>query len=179
MCDSPSSYSFVETLKDRRKYKIRAARPDDAPKIHRAFYQLGPRTRYMRFLAVKKDVSEAELARITHTDFQNSIALLATVGEGNSEVIIGGASYFVIDPAASERSAEVSFTVEEDFQGLGLGRALMRHVIAIARAEGLHTLQAEVLCSNAAMLSVFRHCGQPMESRQDGNVLHVTLSLLD
>jgi GNAT superfamily N-acetyltransferase len=42
-------------------------------------------------------------------------------------------------PAAG-RSAELAFTVEEDFQSRGIGSLLMRHIIAIARVKGLDRL---------------------------------------
>ena len=177
MCDGREHYSWVETLKDGGKFTIRAPREDDAPKIRRAFYELGPHTRYMRFLGRKDKITDAELARITRADFQNSISLLATIGEGDNEVVIGGSSCFVINPAAAEPSAEVAFTVDEDFQGRGVGGALMRCIIKTAKAKGLHTLLAEVLSNNGPMLSVFRHSGLPMSTRQDGNLVHVTLSL--
>ena len=57
-----------------------------------------------------------------------------TIGAGEDEVVIGGASYFVVDSDAAERSAELAFTVEEDFQGRGVATLLMRRIIAIARA---------------------------------------------
>jgi GNAT superfamily N-acetyltransferase len=177
MSDKGGPYSCVETLKGGGKFTIRAVRPDDGPKIRRAFYHLAPHTRYMRFLAPKAEVSDAELARITQADFKNSIALLATIGEGDKEVVIGGASCYTINPAAAERSGEVAFTVEEEFQGRGVGGVLMRHLAAITRAKGFHTLWAEVLCSNAPMLNVFRRSGLPMKVEQDGNVLQVALSL--
>jgi|SRR5208283_1672486 len=177
MTEKGGPYSCVETLKGGGKFTIRAVRADDGPKIRQVFYHLTPHTRYMRFLGRKEEISEAELARITQADFKNSIALLATISEGDKEIVIGGASCYTINPAAAERSGEVAFTVEEEFQGRGVGGALMRHLAAITRAKGFHSLWAEVLCCNAPMLDVFRRSGLPMKVERDGNVLQVALSL--
>jgi GNAT superfamily N-acetyltransferase len=98
-------------------------------------------TVYTRFFGYKADVSDAELGRITGADFERAVALLVTIGAGEDEVVIGGASYFVSGSvAATGRSAELAFTVEEDYQSRGIGSLLMRHIIAIARVKGLDRL---------------------------------------
>ena len=170
-------YICVERLRDGQNITIRAAHTDDGPKIRRTFSLLDSRTRYMRFLGQKEKLSDQDLNRLTDADFENAIVLLATIGEAQSEVVIGGASCFVVNPGAARREAEVAFTVEQHFQHRGVGAALMRHLTRIAMTKGLHGFQAEVLCNNAPMLSVFRRSGLPMTTRQEDNVLHVTLAL--
>ena len=135
-------------------------------------------TVFTRFFGYKADVSDAELGRITGADFERAVALLVTIGAGEDEVVIGGASYFVSDSvAAAGRSAELAFTVEEDFQSRGIGSLLMRHIIAIAREKGLGRLEADVLSRHRSMLNVFRRCGLPMSVLHEGDVSHVILSL--
>jgi GNAT superfamily N-acetyltransferase len=172
------SYVFVETLRDGTAVTVRAAGANDGPKIRRAFLNLEPDTVYTRFFGYKADVSDAELGRITGADFERAVALLVTIGAGEDEVVIGGASYYVSgsDPATG-RSAELAFTVEEDFQSRGIGSLLMRHIITIARAKGLDRLEADVLSRNPPMLNVFRRCGLPIAMRHEGDVIHVILSL--
>jgi len=171
------SYVFAETLRDGTSVTVRAAGANDGPKIRSAFLNLERDTVYTRFFGYKADVSDAELGRITSADFERVVALLVTIGAGDDEVVIGGASYFVSDATAGGRSAELAFTVEEDFQSRGIGSLLMRHVIAIARVKGLDRLEADVLSRNRPMLNVFRRCGLPMAVRHEGDVIHVILSL--
>jgi len=157
------SYVFAETLRDGTAVTVRAAGANDGPKIRRAFLNLERDTVYTRFFGYKADVSDAELGRITGADFERAVALLVTIGAGEDEVVIGGASYFVSGSVAGAgRSAELAFTVEEDFQSRGIGSLLMRHIIAIARVKGLDRLEADVLSRNRPMLNVFRRCGLPM-----------------
>jgi len=177
MLEGLRHYACEERLSDGQIITIRAAHQDDGPKILRAFSLLDSRTRYLRFLALKVKLSDQELHRLTDADFENAIVLLATIGEAENEVVIGGASCFVINPGAARREAEVAFTVEQHFQDRGVGTALMRHLTQIAAAKGIRELQAEVLCNNAPMLHVFTRSGLPMTTRQDGNVLHVTMTL--
>jgi GNAT superfamily N-acetyltransferase len=171
-------YVFAETLRDGTAVTVRAARASDGPKIRRAFRNLERDTIYKRFFGYKVDVSDAELARVTGADFERVVALLVTIGTGEGEVVIGGASYVVTGSAdAAGRSAELAFTVEEDFQGRGIGGLLMRHLIAIARGKGLDRLEADVLSRNLPMLNVFRRCGLPITVRPEGDVIHAILSL--
>ena len=171
-------YVFTEALRGGTAVTVRRAGADDGPKIRRAFLKLERDTVYTRFFGHKANVSDAELGRITGADFERVVALLVTIGAGEDEVVIGGASYFVSDSvAAVGRSAELAFTVEEDFQSRGIGSLLMRHIIAIARMKGLDQLEADVLSRNRSMLNVFRRCGLPMAMRHEGDVIHVILSL--
>jgi GNAT superfamily N-acetyltransferase len=177
MNNKPCPYCWGAILRDGTAVTIRAANGDDGPKIRRAFSNLDPHTRYMRFFNFKKDLSKEELALITHADFERAVVLLATIGAGKDELVIGEASYFVIDPSATERGAELAFIVEEDFQGRRVANLLMKHLAEIAYSKGLGLLVAEVLSCNMRMLNVFRHCGLPVSIRIEGNVFHVSLSL--
>ena len=153
------------------------ARRDDGPKIRRAFRELGAETRYNRFLGYKAEVSEAELARIANVDHVHDCAFLVTVGDADSEFVIGGASFFALDDATPPESAEVAFTIEEDFQGQGLASELMRRLIQSGRTVGVRRFEAEVLATNQGMLSVFRRSGLAVSMRQEEGVVHVALEL--
>ncbi len=173
----PRNFYAKEKLKNGLIVVIRAVRPDDGAKIRRAFSQLDPDTVYHRFFAHKREVTDAELDHITGVDFEHNAALLVTTGSGADEAVIGGASYFAIDSKPESRSAELAFTIEEEFQGLGLASRLMRALAEIARANGFSQLEADVLGDNAAMLAVFRRSGLPMTVGRENDVVHVTLSL--
>jgi GNAT superfamily N-acetyltransferase len=171
------SYKFSEVLRNGRMVTLRAARANDGPKIRRAFGNLDPDTIYTRFFGYKSDVSDAELMRITEADFDRNVALVVTIGSGDDEVIIGGASYFTIEADRPVRVAEVAFTVEEDYQGLGIASLLMKHIAHIARQRNLTHLKADVLARNLPMLRVFKDSGLPMTTQREGDLVHVMLSL--
>ncbi len=171
------NFAVKEILKDGAEVTIRAVRPDDGDRIHKAFRRLAPETVHNRFMGYKRDVSDAELKHITGVDFRRDVTLLVTIGSGKDETVEGGASYFALDPDAPYESAELAFTVEEDFQGRGIASSLMRHLIWLARQNGLRQFEADVLISNLPMLAVFRDSGLPMTIEQDGDTVHVTLSL--
>jgi GNAT superfamily N-acetyltransferase len=128
---------------------------------------------YRRFFAVRRSFSEKETDFFVNVDFLNHVALVAVVNEGGAAVIIGGGRYVLVQPG----TAEVAFAVVDQYQGQGVGAALMRHLATIARDAGIEQFVAEVLPENAPMLKLFEKCGCRMSTKRDGQVVHVTLGL--
>ena len=65
----------------------------------------------------------------------------------------------------------------DEYQGQGIGRALMRHLAAIAREAGLKELTAEVLPDNISMLKVFEKSGLHLKMEHESQAVHVILQL--
>ena len=128
---------------------------------------------YRRFFAARRSFSEKETDFFVNVDFLNHVALVAVVNEGGAAVIIGGGRYVLVQPG----TAEVAFAVVDQYQGQGIGAALMRHLATIARDAGIEQFVAEVLPENAPMLKLFEKCGCRMSTKRDGQVVHVTLGL--
>jgi GNAT superfamily N-acetyltransferase len=172
-----ATYDTTATLRNGMKVRVRSIRPDDKQRLATAFKNLEPESIYTRFFHQKKMLSDAELKSATELDFEKSVALVVTPAEGERETIIGAGRYAVIEETGQPRSAEVAFTVEEDFHRQGMARILLQHLASIARAKGLSCFVAEVLSENNGMLTVFARSGLPMKTEHGGDAVHVTLSL--
>ena len=168
-----ANYSAFETLHDGRRVEIRALRPDDRADLIEAVSRSSGQSLYRRFFAVKRGFTESEIAFFVNVDFVDHVALVAVVDESGRPVIAGGARYVVVQPG----KAEVAFAVVDQYQGLGLGAALMHHLAAIAREAGLKELIAEVLPDNSPMLKVFEKSGFPLSMKREPQVVHITLRL--
>jgi len=171
------SYSVEETLKNGTAVRIRGVRADDKKRISEAFRNLENESIYKRFFQYKKALTDEELKAATEVDFENEIALMVTIGEKETETIIGAARYVAFDTAGAQRSAEVAFVVEEDYQGLGIAGITLRHLAGIAKDKGVAQFHAEVLQENRGMLAVFKRSGFPMKQESAEGIVHVTLSL--
>jgi GNAT superfamily N-acetyltransferase len=88
-------------------------------------------------------------------------------------VIAGGGRYIV----SRSREAEIAFAVVDEYQGRGVGRVLLLHLAAIARAAGIERLIAQVLAENRSMLRLFEQSGLRMSTKREDGVLHVSLQL--
>jgi RimJ/RimL family protein N-acetyltransferase len=177
MMDDIKNYQVEERLKNGNPVIIRAIRPDDNVRIKEAFKNLDPQSVYTRLFTFKKELTDSDLKRITEVDFEKEVALVVARGTGNHEVIIGSGRYFVLEGGEDGPHAEVAFMVEEDYQGQGIAKMIIRHLTAIARSRGLTAFEAEVLRENKAMLTAFARCGLPMTQQYTGETMHVTLSL--
>ena len=85
----PLHYSVDEVLRDGGSIRIRAIRPDDKVRLFEHFSGLSPQSRYQRFFGAKRVLSREELAALTELDFDNHVALVATLNDGNEERFIG------------------------------------------------------------------------------------------
>jgi ribosomal protein S18 acetylase RimI-like enzyme len=166
-------YSVTEALRDGCRVEVRALRPDDRSDLLAAVNRTGAQSLYRRFFGLKSSFTDQEAAFFVNVDFVNHVALVALIDEEGRSVIAGGGRYIVVQPG----EAEVAFVVVDDYQGRGIGRALMRHLTVIAHTAGLRTLIAEVLPENTPMLQLFKTSGLPVSTSREGQVVHVKIRL--
>ncbi|WP_076861168.1 GNAT family N-acetyltransferase [Bradyrhizobium mercantei] len=170
---SAADYSAIEHLRDGSRIEVRALRPDDHVDMLTAVNRTSIQSRQLRFFAPKRSFSDKEISFFMNIDFANHVALVAQIDEGGRPVIAGGGRYIVAQPGR----AELAFVVIDAYQGKGIGTALMRHLLVIARDAGLKELTAEVLPENVAMLSIFGRFGFRSSAGGDPQVRHLTLEL--
>jgi GNAT superfamily N-acetyltransferase len=175
--NSPREYLVSDVLKDDTRVTIRAIRPDDRNRFLEAFRLLEKDSIYTRFFSPRNDLSDAELDRAVNVDFVREVALVVTTETVRGETVIAAGRYIATDGTSPERSAELAFVVEEDYQGRGIASRLLTHLAALARSQGLTHFEADVLSQNGSMLAVFKRCGFPMRTRHEGGVIHLTLAL--
>lgn len=156
-------------LRDGTEAAIRPIRPDDKERLRAAFRGLESASIHTRFFHAKKDVTDAELKRLTELDPAKEAALVVTVGER----IIAVGRYVV----TGKGCAEVAFTVEEDFQRNGLASRLLGDLAVIARERGLEQFEAFVLPENLAMLNVFERSGLALKRGYKDGAVRLTLEL--
>jgi ribosomal protein S18 acetylase RimI-like enzyme len=166
-------YSASSELRDGRKIEIRALTPDDRIGFLAAVDRTSTQSLYRRFFASRRKFTDQEIHDYLHVDFVSHVALVASLQEGAQGVIVGGARYILVQPGR----AEVALTVEDAYQGRGIGAILMRHLVNIAREAGLKVLIAEVLPDNAAMLNLFAKSGLEISTVREFGVVHVSLFL--
>jgi RimJ/RimL family protein N-acetyltransferase len=173
----PIPFSRAQRLRDGTPVLIRAIRSDDRERVIAAFHKLDQETIYTRFFSAKKELSDADLGRIDASDFVHAAVLVASLGSGADETLIGGGAYTVIERPDAVPTAEVSFTIEEDYHGKGLSTLFMALLIEIGREHGIRRFEAEVLAGNTPMLKVFQHSGLPLTRHTEDGVVHVVMEL--
>jgi GNAT superfamily N-acetyltransferase len=168
-----ANYFVVETLRDGRLVTIRALSPQDRSAMLSAVGRVSSQSLYRRFFGPKRAFTEEETDFFINVDFVTHVALVAVVDEGGNETIIGAGRYIVAEP----NKAELAFAVIDDYQGQGIGTALLHHLVSIARKTGLRRLVADVLAENAPMLTLFQKSGFTFKKGGDAGVVHAVLEL--
>ncbi|WP_407178515.1 GNAT family N-acetyltransferase [Bradyrhizobium sp. STM 3562] len=164
-------YSIVERLRDGSAFEIRALRPGDRDDMLAAIGRTSAQSLQRRFFVPKRGFSENEVSFFMNIDFENHVALVAQLEEDGRPVIVGGGRYVLVQPT----KAELAFMVIDAYQGKGVGSALLRHLLALARAAGLEELKAEVLPENTAMLGMLSAFGFHAAPAQDARVRNLIM----
>lgn len=143
-------------LRDGRRVTLRAVRPQDKDALQAAIKELSQESRYTRFMSALRELSPQMLERAVNPHQARELQLVAVVGEGAQEKIVGGARY---GGSAGSRDCEFAVTVAEEWHGLGLARQLLEALMQAARARGFERMEGYILASNARMLGLAKRLG--------------------
>jgi acetyltransferase len=130
-------------------YAVRPIRPSDALLYPEFLERVTQEDLRRRFLVPTNSISSEMLIRLSQLDYDREMAFVALNPRTGQLAAIARIS---ADP--DHEMAEFGILVRSDLQGIGLGRGLMRHLLAYARADGLHRIKGTVLRENAAMLQM-------------------------
>jgi acetyl coenzyme A synthetase (ADP forming)-like protein len=174
---TPPRWSKDVILVNGTPLRLRPISPEDDERLLRFFYRLSPQTVYRRFMSMITRMDEKEIQRFTHIDFDNEMAIVGMIeddAEPGAERIIA-VGRFVRLPKPTH--AEVAFTVEDAYQGLGIGTHLLTELLPFARMAEIESLEAEVLAENQQMLQVFRNMGFTISSSLREGVVHIEFTV--
>jgi GNAT superfamily N-acetyltransferase len=143
------------TLSDHRKVEVRPLERRDREGLADAIERLSPQSRYLRFANAKPHMSARELDFLVDVGRREHRALLAvdpTTGWG-----VGVVRYVQLQ--AEPAVAEIAVTVSDDWQGRGLGSAMVKQLIEQARDDGFAALRASVLATNKRSIAMLLRTG--------------------
>jgi RimJ/RimL family protein N-acetyltransferase len=155
-------------LRDGSEVLIGPVGTADAPLLADGFARLSARSRQMRFLTLKQELSPAELRYFTEIDHHDHEALGA-VDRVNGRGA-GVARY--VRSLEDSQTAEVAVTVVDEWQGRGLGTELVAQLAERAREEGIRRFTALVAADNAAMTRLARSVGADLVRRESATVVY-------
>ena len=143
-------------LADGRRVELAPVNPRDAL-AERAFVgALSLTSRYRRFHFGLRELSPEAAQAMTEIDQHHHVAFVARASDDDAAAIVADARYVM---RADSADAEFAIAVADDWQGAGLGRALLVRLAAHARANGVQRLFGDVLWGNPSMLALVRSLG--------------------
>lgn len=141
---------------------IRPIRITDAEMEADFVRRLSPESKHFRFLGGIHELSPSMLKEFCNVDGRHSMALVATVQEDGHEIEVGVSRY---SPNKDEDYREMTVTVADEWQHLGIGTLLAQQLINFAKEHGVKNLYSVDLADNIHMRQLATDLG--MSCRPD------------
>ncbi len=136
-----------------QKVTVRPAKPVDERRIQEHFYSLDKEDIVSRFFHEKERFVMEEVESVSQVDYIKKLTLVAVVGEYGFSTVVALGEYNLDE---TDNVAEVAFSVSKDYQGLGLGKILMRKLAEAARENGIAGFMAYTSPDNESMIRLFK-----------------------
>jgi GNAT superfamily N-acetyltransferase len=149
-------HSDIVRTRTGKSLTVRFVEPRDADALQGYFRSLSVRSRYNRFLGAMSELPQTELDHFVHVGEADRFSVIATMTIDGFETIVGEARYgFDTDMD----SFEFGLSIDDRWQGHGVGSALLRNLQCRAAALGAKRLFGDTLRSNDVMIGLARKSG--------------------
>jgi RimJ/RimL family protein N-acetyltransferase len=142
---------------------IRRAKVSDAQRIQAMHHRLSRESVFSRYLRPYKPTLE-DLQDVCSFGEEEGFVLIATIEEPEEKVI--GISYYCVEPQ-NPTSAEPAILVEDEFQGRGLGKGLLKKLCQHANILGVTEFICYAHPANRRVFSIVERSGMRFESKYD------------
>jgi putative acetyltransferase len=99
----------------------------------------------------------------SNIDFSKVLAIVAVTEDKNKPRIVASASLKFHSEEVFNHKVELGITVHDDYQNLGIGTALLSHLLGIARQKGLKKVYLIVNTENAKAIALYKKAGFEVE----------------
>jgi len=149
-------HSDTLRLRSGKPLTVRFVEPRDADALQGYFRSLSVRSRYNRFLGAMSELPQTELDHFIHVGEGDRFSVIAAMMIDGVETIVGEARY-ALDPDTA--SFEFGLSIDDRWQGQGIGSALLLNLQCRAAAFGAKRLFGDTLRSNDVMIGLARKSG--------------------
>jgi GNAT superfamily N-acetyltransferase len=161
-------------LPDGTRLEVRPLEREDKEGLREGIQHLSPDSRYLRFFAAVGDLSAAQLEYLTTLDHEGHEALVAI--EPATDEGIAVARYVVED--GQPVTAEIAVTVDDAWQGRGVGTVLLRCLTEYARERGVARFSALILPQNTPMIKLIESTGRVVSRKTEDNTVRIVVDLM-
>jgi GNAT superfamily N-acetyltransferase len=149
-------HSDILRLRTGKPLTVRFVEPQEADALQGYFRSLSVRSRYNRFLGAMSELPQTELDHFIHVGEADRFSVVAVMMLNGIETIVGEARY-AFDPDSA--SFEFGLSIDDRWQGQGVGSVLVRNLECRAAAFGARRLFGDTLRSNDVMIGLARKSG--------------------
>jgi RimJ/RimL family protein N-acetyltransferase len=154
--DDLRQHSDILRLRGGQSLTVRFVVPCDAEALQGYYRSLTTRSRYNRFLGAISELPKALLDEFVDVGADDRFSVIATLMIDGVETIVGEARY-AFD--AVKDSFEFGLSIDDRWQGQGIGSALLNNLQCRAAAFGARRLFGDTLRSNEVMIALAKKSG--------------------
>jgi acyl-CoA hydrolase/GNAT superfamily N-acetyltransferase len=157
----PHQWEVAQVFDDGLRVFFRPVKPTDERPLTEFFYALPREESYVRFISTMKVYPRYDTQRMANIDYRREMAMVALVGEMDTERIIAFGSYIIDDET---QTAEVDFAVHPDYGRRGIASFLIQRLAEMAKCNMVRRFVAYVSPGSApSVLGVFQKMGCVVE----------------
>eukprot|EP01134_Creolimax_fragrantissima_P007958 CFRG7958T1 len=187
----PEVYSTWFTRDGKELLVMREIGTNDKQLVVEAFNSLSADSIRRRFCYDKDSLSDEELQMITQCDFIHDYTIVVVVScpckkndvslpqhvDVNSpcqtDKIVGVGQY--ISLTQNNFEAELAFLVTDDYQGQGIARRMLDHLLVQAKLNGFITMRVDTQYDNLKMQHLITHNCADTKLNRDGQEVSMTI----
>jgi CRP-like cAMP-binding protein len=153
------------TLRDGARLRIRPILPTDRGKLADTQPGFSRESHYKRFFSAPP-LSDKVVQYLVDVDYFDHFAWVALPAQDDDGPGVASARY--IRERTAPDTAEVAFSVVDDYQGRGLGTLLVGALAVAAAQNGVRRFRARVLAENEPMRAILRRAGAQLDFAEPG-----------
>ena len=156
----PSEWEMVFTAKNGKKVKFRPEQSGDTEMLWKMFSTLSKESVSNLLPPFTRERVEGWTSNINYNEV---LAIVAVIEEKSEQQIVGDASLKFNPQEALKHKAELGITVHDDYQNMGIGKALLNHLINIAKMKKLSKVWLLVSTDNDRAIYLYKKAGFEIE----------------
>jgi acetyltransferase len=162
----PRKYETKVTLRDGRTALLRPIKPEDEPMWQEMFQSFSEESIRYRFFQVIKATPQMR-RRYCNIDYNKEIAIVAELNEEGKKRILG-VFRLILEP--NLKTGEIAFIITDQWQNLGLGSAMMHHMIKICKEKQLESIYGILLKNNIKGVKFMKNMGFTIQQLDEETV---------
>jgi len=160
--DYPSEWETVFTAKNGKNVDFRPKQSGDTEMLWKMFSTMSEKSLSNLVPPFTRERIEGWTSNI---NYDKVLTIVAVINEKNEQRIVGSASLKFNPQEIFRHKAELSASVHDDYQNMGLGTAMLKHLLGIARKKKLRKVWLLVNTDNDRAVNVYKKVGFEIEAK--------------
>jgi putative acetyltransferase len=156
----PTEWETVFTAKNGKTITFRPELSSDTEMLWKMFSTLSEKTVSNLVPPFTRERIEGWTSKI---DYDEALAVVAVVEENNLQLIVGSASLKFNSQEVFKHKAELGISLHDNYQNLGIGTALLNHMLTIAKMKKLRKVWLIVNTENDRAVHLYKNAGFEIE----------------